>query len=139
MTAPGAEGGVPLVTNSPLISLQFKLFGTYVGSDLIGATEWVAAILMFIGYFKPKAGVLGGCVAVIMFFTTSAMLLTTPGATIAVNGIKYMSFLGLFLYKDIISFGVSLYLISYFGRKAIAAENARRTAALNPPVMTATS
>jgi hypothetical protein len=29
-----------------------------------------------------------------------------------------MSFLGLFLFKDVISLGVSFYLISYFGRKA---------------------
>jgi hypothetical protein len=35
----------------------------------------------------------------------------------------YMSFLGLFLFKDVISFGVSLYLVSYFGRKAILSEN----------------
>ena len=33
MTAPGAEGIVPLVSNSPLISWHFKLFGPYVGSD----------------------------------------------------------------------------------------------------------
>jgi hypothetical protein len=34
-----------------------------------------------------------------------------------------MSFLGLFLFKDIIALGVSLYLISHFGKKAIAMEN----------------
>ena len=39
MTAPGAEGIVPLVSNSPLISWQFKLFGPYLGSDFIGLTE----------------------------------------------------------------------------------------------------
>ena len=43
MTAPGAEGIVPLVSNSPLISWHFKLFGTYIGSDLIGLTELIAA------------------------------------------------------------------------------------------------
>jgi hypothetical protein len=36
---------------------------------------------------------------------------------------RYMSFLGLFLFKDVISLGVSFYLISYFGRKAIVLEN----------------
>jgi len=33
-----------------------------------------------------------------------------------------MSFLGLFLFKDVISLGVSFYLISYFGQKAILSE-----------------
>jgi uncharacterized membrane protein YkgB len=125
MTAPGAEGIVPLVSNSPLTSWQFKTFGPYVLGDMIGATEWTAAILLIIGYFKPKAGIVGGMILVVMFFTTSTMLLTTPDDTIAVNGIHYMNDLGLFLFKDIISFGVAFYLISYYGRKAIMAENQR--------------
>ena len=126
MTAPGAEGIIPLVSNSPFISWHFKLFGPYLGSDLIGLTEWAAAILISIGYLKPKAGIIGGLIAAVMFLTTSSMLITTPGAIIAVPGIgymRYMSFLGLFLFKDIISLGVSLYLISHFGKKAIAMEN----------------
>jgi uncharacterized membrane protein YkgB len=126
MTRPGAEGIVPLVSNSPLIWWHFKLFGPYIGSDFIGLTEWLAAVLMIAGYFRPKAGILGGLVATVMFFTTSTMLLTTPGAIISVPGIhgmRYMSFLGLFLFKDVISLGVSFYLISYFGKKAILSEN----------------
>src|SRR5215468_11745674 len=125
MTAPGAEGIVPLVSNSPLLSWHFKLFGPYIGSDLIGLTEITAAILIIIGYFKPKAGVIGGLIATVMFFTTSSMIITTPGAIIAVPGIsymRYMSFLGLFLFKDVISLGVSFYLISDFGQRAILSE-----------------
>jgi uncharacterized membrane protein YkgB len=123
MTAPGAEGIVPLVTHSPLINWHFKLFGPYIGSDLIGVTEVVAALLILTGYLKPKAGILGGFIATVMFFTTSTMVITTPGSTTLVHGIRYMSFIGLFLFKDIISLGVSFYLITYFGRKAILAEN----------------
>jgi uncharacterized membrane protein YkgB len=125
MTAPGAEGIIPLVANSPLISWQFKVFGPYVGSDIIGATEWTAAILLIIGYLKPKAGILGGIILVGMFFTTSTMLITTPDDTVVVHGIHYMNNLGLFLFKDIISFGVAFYLISDYGRKAIMVENQR--------------
>ena len=126
MTAPGAEGIFPLVSNSPLISWQFKLFGPYLGSDTIGLTEWVAAILISIGYLRPKVGIIGGLITAMMFFTTSSMILTTPGTIIAVHGIsymRYMSFLGLFLFKDIISLGVSFFLISHFGKKAIDREN----------------
>ena len=122
MTVPGAEGIVPLVSHSPLISWHFKLFGPYIGSDLIGITEIIAAILIVAGYLKPKAGIIGGLIAVVMFFVTSTMIITTPGAIIAIHGMRYMSFLGLFLFKDVISLGVSFYLISYFGQKAILAE-----------------
>jgi uncharacterized membrane protein YkgB len=125
MTVPGAEGIIPLVSNSPLISWHFKIFGPYIGSDIIGMTEVTAALLFLIGYLKPKAGILGGLIASLMFFITSTMLLTTPGAIISVPGIhgmRYMSFLGLFLYKDILAFGVAIYLIGYFGTRARVAE-----------------
>ena len=80
MTAPGAEGIIPLVSNSPLISWHFKLFGPYIGSDLIGLTEITAAVLMIAGYLWPKAGIIGGLITSVMFFTTSTMVITTPGA-----------------------------------------------------------
>jgi len=123
MTVPGADGIVPLVTNSPLISWHFKLFGVYHGSDLIGLTEVIAAVLIITGMFKPQAGIIGGAIAAVMFFVTSTMLITTPDALINVNGMNYMSFLGLFLFKDVINLGASLYLISKFGHKAILAQN----------------
>jgi uncharacterized membrane protein YkgB len=129
MTAPGAEGIVPLVSNSPLIWWHFKLFGPYIGADIIGLTEWAAAILIIAGYMRPKAGIVGGFITTLMFFTTFSMLITTPGAIISVPGIHHMRFmsnLGLFLFKDVISLGASLYLISYFGRKAILSENQSR-------------
>jgi reactive chlorine resistance protein C len=119
MTAPGAEGIIPLVSHSPLISWHFKLFGPYVGSDLIGTTEVIAALLILTGYFKPAVGIVGGVIASVMFFTTSTMLLSTPDTTVSVHGMRYMNFLGLFLYKDVISLGASLLLISAFGKRAI--------------------
>jgi uncharacterized membrane protein YkgB len=128
MTASGAESIAPLVDHSPLIWWQFKLFGPYVGSDIIGATEWVAAILFIVGYVKPKAGIVGGFIATLMFFLTSTMFFSTPGTIISVPGIRnmrYMGLLGLFLFKDIIALGASFYLVSYYGKKAILLENKR--------------
>jgi len=123
MTVPGADGIVPLVSHSPLISWQFKLFGPYLGSDLIGLTEWTAAILLLAGYWKREAGIVGGFIAALMFFTTSTMLITTPETTIVVHGMRYMTFLGLFLFKDVIALGASFYLISYFGKGAVLSHN----------------
>ena len=126
MTGPGAQAITPLVSNSPFIGWHFKVFGPIIGSDIIGLTEITAALLIIIGYFKPKAGILGGLITTFMFLTTSSMFVTTSGTVIAVPGIsymRYMSFLGLFLFKDVISLGVSFYLISYFGKKAILCEN----------------
>jgi reactive chlorine resistance protein C len=122
MTAPGAEGIVPLLTHSPLTLLQFKVLGPYVMGDIIGLTEWTAAILYLVGYRWPKAGIVAGFITLVMFFTTSSMLFTTPGTTIVVHGIHYMNLLGLFLYKDVIALGASFYLITAYGKRAAAKE-----------------
>jgi len=82
--------------------------------------------LIIAGYFRPKAGIVGALITTVMFFTTSTMVITTPGAIISVPGIhgmRYMSNLGRFLFKDVISLGVSFYLSSYFGKKAILSES----------------
>ena len=94
MTAPGAEGIVPLVSNSPLISWHFKLFGPYIGSDLIGLTEIMAALLMIAGYFRPKAGIIGGLIASGMFGITSTMVITTPGAIVSCSWDEVYEFSG---------------------------------------------
>lgn len=122
MTTSGADSITPLVTHSPFIWWQFKVFGPYIGSDMIGLTEWMAALLYIVGYFRPKAGIVAGMITTLMFSITSSMLISTPGTIIEVPGIaymRYMSLLGLFLFKDIIALGMSLYLISHFGKKAI--------------------
>ena len=119
LTMPGAEGIIPLVANSPLISWDFTVFGTYVGSDLIGVTEIAAAILMLVGLYHPKAGIVGTLIAMVMFITTSTMILTTPGTIVMVKGMGYMTFLGLFLFKDVVGLAVALHLVSHFRYKAI--------------------
>jgi uncharacterized membrane protein YkgB len=126
MTAPGAEGIAPLVYHSPLIWWHFKLFGPYIGSDIIGITEFIAAVLFIVGYFRPKAGIAGGLIAILMFSITSTMFISTPGTTISVPGIpgmRYMGLLGLFLFKDVIALGASLYLVSSFGKRAVNLRN----------------
>lgn len=120
MTDLGGEGIVPLVTNSPLISWHFRLFGTYLGSDLIGITEVVAAVFILAGIFRPKIGIVGTFISILMFTVTSTMIITTPDTIVKVNGVGYMSFLGLFLYKDIVGLAVSLFLLSTFRKNAEA-------------------
>ncbi len=117
MTMPGADGIVPLVSNSPLISWHFKVFGTYPGSSLIGLVEITCAIFLLTGFFRPKAGLIGGAIGAVIFFVTSTFFLSTPGTLTHVHGFSYMSDLGLFLFKDIISLGANLYFISYYSKK----------------------
>ncbi|MGA8940106.1 MAG: DUF417 family protein [Acidobacteriaceae bacterium] len=119
MTASGAEAITPWVTHNPLISWQFKIFGPHIGSDMIGFTEIIAALLFIVGYFRAKAGIVGGLITTAMFFVTSTMFITTPGTIVSIHGMKYMSFLGLFLFKDVIACGASLFLVGNYGKRAL--------------------
>lgn len=122
LTVPGADGIVPLVTTSPLLSWMFTLFGRYTGSDIIGITEITSAILIIIGSYFPKAGMAGSLIASVIFIMTGTMLITAPDSIVMVKGMGYLSFTGLFLFKDIISLGVSFYFLSHFRQKAILTE-----------------
>jgi uncharacterized membrane protein YkgB len=119
MTHAGAQTITPLVTNSPLMSWQFKIFGPDLGATIIGSAEVTAATLILLGFFKPILGMIGSCITILMFFLTSSMLLSTPGLLLHVNGFYFLDDLGLFLFKDIISFGASFYLLTYYGMRAI--------------------
>jgi len=119
MTVPGAEGIIPLVSNSPLTSWEFKLLGPYYGSDLIGLTEITAALCIIVGFFRPGIGMVGTFITMIMFITTSSMIITTPDAIVMVNDIGYMSFLGLFLFKDFVILGLSFFLLSSFRKRKL--------------------
>lgn len=119
MTVPGANGIIPLVTNSPLLSWHFRFFGAYLGSSLIGATEITCALLIAIGLLKPQAGVIGAAIGVVIFFLTSSMLLSTPNTITHVKGVAYLDDLGLFLFKDIISLGGNFTLLAFFSNQVI--------------------
>jgi len=118
MTYPGSETITPLVTNSPLMSWHFKIFGAKMGSFIIGLVEVVAATFFIGGFLYPVLGIIGGCITLIMFFLTSTMLLSTPDILVKVKGVSYLNNLGLFLFKDIIALGGSFFLIGHYGEKA---------------------
>lgn len=112
-----ANGVAPLVTNSPLVSWDYAIFGVRGGASLIGITEIVAAVLIIVGYFKPKVGIIGSIMTVVIFCVTSTFVITTPGAIHLVEGVPRLSDLGSFIFKDVTLLGASLYLLVHFGNR----------------------
>lgn len=112
-----ANGVAPLVTNSPLVSWDYAIFGVRGGASLIGITEMIAAILIVAGNFKPRAGIVGSIMSAVIFFVTSTFVITTPGSVHMVEGVPRLSDMGSFLFKDITLLGASLYLLIHFGHR----------------------
>ena len=98
-----AEGIVPFVANSPFMSFfyaksapeykEYKLKEgefdavkhewhtenrTYVFAQGLGILIMVIGILVFLGMFSPKIGLVGALLAIIMTFGTLSFLVTTP-------------------------------------------------------------
>jgi uncharacterized membrane protein YkgB len=120
ITPTEAEGISPLIVNSPLTGWTYSIFGKRGATEVIGAFEWLTAIGLIAGNFKPKIGMIASLMAMLMFFVTTTFFLSTPGTVAKADGIWGPTGTGEFLIKDITFFGAAMYLFTQFGRKAAA-------------------
>ena len=93
----------PLIEHHPLMSWMSSAFGLRGTSAVIGVIELVAAALMAIRPWRPRASMIGSLIATATFATTLSFLATTPGVLALDNPI------GGFLMKDLILLGAALY------------------------------
>ncbi|MFD1770308.1 DUF417 family protein [Sphingobacterium suaedae] len=137
-----AEGIVPFVANSPLMSFfyqneshAYKQYmnkegevipknrswheqnGTYVFSYGLGIVIVFIGILVLCGVFQPTLGLIGGLLTFLMSLVTLSFLLTTPEVYVpdlggAHHGFPFLSGAGRLVLKDIIMLGAGLLIAS---------------------------
>ncbi|ASK29831.1 hypothetical protein CEY12_06780 [Chryseobacterium sp. T16E-39] len=140
-----AEGIIPFVANSPFMSFflnkkasdtdSYKVHknkegevipnnikwheanGTYVFSYALGSFIVGIGILVILGIFYPKIGLLSGILTAGMSFVTLSFLITTSEAWVpdlggTEHGFPYLSGAGRLVIKDIIMFGAGLVIAS---------------------------
>jgi hypothetical protein len=59
-----AQALIPYISNGPLISWMYPVFGIRGACYFLGVSEWLFGALMFLGFWNKKLGVLGalgGC------------------------------------------------------------------------------
>jgi uncharacterized membrane protein YkgB len=113
-----AEGISPLITHSPFTFWMNSLFGQQGTSDFIGVFEYLTAIGIIIGFFKPRIGMIAGIMAILMFFVTFSFFFSTPGTVEKADGLYGPTRDGGFLFKDLVLLGASFYLFTFFGKRA---------------------
>src|ERR1700752_400675 len=67
-----AQTLIPFISNGPLISWMYPVFGIQGASWFLGVSEWLFAALLFAGFWNKKLGILGAigsCVTFIMTIT----------------------------------------------------------------------
>src|SRR5215468_8661013 len=106
-----AQTLVPFISNGPLTSWMYPVFGHYGASYFLGVSEWLTAALLIWGFWNPRAGILGAALSVGTFVTTVTIIPFMPDGWNTAAGFPAMQGNVAFLMKDVVLLAVSVYLL----------------------------
>ena len=107
-----AQGLIPFISNGPLISWMYPVFGLQGASWFLGISEWLFGGLLFLGFWNKKLGVLGALGSCVTFIMTITIIPFMPdGWAASAGGFPAMVGNVAFLMKDVVLFAVSFYLL----------------------------
>jgi len=107
-----AEVLIPYISNGPLLSWMYPVFGVRGASWFLGLSEWSFALLLFLGFWHKRLGILGALGSCAAFLGTTTIIPFMPdGWAASAGGFPAMAGNVPFLMKDIVLFAVSVYLL----------------------------
>ncbi|WP_082813678.1 DUF417 family protein [Bradyrhizobium sp. DOA1] len=106
-----AQGLVPLVENSPLLSWFYAVFSVRGFSTFLGFVELSIGLLIALRLASPLFSVAGGLLSAGLFVTTVSFMVSTPGVVVPELGVPAITVApGQFLLKDVGLFAASLWI-----------------------------
>jgi uncharacterized membrane protein YkgB len=103
---------IPYISNGPLISWIYPVFGTRGASWFLGVTEWLICVLLFLGFWNKQVGILGALGSCATFVATVTIIPFMPnGWDVVAGGFPAMTGNVPFLMKDVVLFAASFYLL----------------------------
>ena len=103
---------VPYISNGPLVSWLYSVFGIRGASWFLGVSEWLFGALLLLGFWNKKMGILGAAGSVVTFVATVTIIPFMPnGWDAAAGGFPAMTGSIPFLMKDVVLLAVSVYLL----------------------------
>jgi uncharacterized membrane protein YkgB len=107
-----AKALIPFISNSPLVSWLYPVFGIRGASRFLGVSEWTFGSLILLGYWNKKLGALGAAGSVFTFVATVSIIPFIPDRwATAAGGFPAMTINTAFLMKDVVLLAVSVYLL----------------------------
>lgn len=103
---------IPYISNGPLISWMYPVFGVRGASWFLGVAEWLFGALLFAGFWSKELGILGALGSVITFVMTVTIIPFMPGGWAeSAGGFPAMTGNIPFLMKDVVLLAASVYLL----------------------------
>src|SRR5215468_790731 len=103
---------IPYISHGPLIFWLYPVFGVRGASWFLGVSEWSFALLLFLGFWHKRLGILGALGSCAAFLGTATIIPFMPdGWAASAGGFPAMAGNVPFLMKDITLFSVSVYLL----------------------------
>src|SRR2546428_573731 len=97
-----AQALIPYISNGPLISWMYPVFGIRGASWLLGVSEWSFALLLFLGFWHKRLGILGALGSCAAFIGTVSIIPFMPDGWVAsAGGFPAMTGNVAFLMKDV--------------------------------------
>ncbi len=113
-TAYEAQGLVPLVQNSPLLSWMYDIFSVRGFSTFLGFVELTIGFLIAGRILSPALSAIGGFLSAGLFVTTLSFMASTPGVFEPSLGFPAISVApGQFLLKDIGLLAASVFVLGH--------------------------
>jgi uncharacterized membrane protein YkgB len=107
-----AQTLIPFISNGPLISWMYPVFGVRGASWFLGVSEWLFGGLLFLGFWNKRLGILGAAGSCLTFLTTITIIPFMPdGWAASAGGFPAMTGNVPFLMKDLVLFAASFYLL----------------------------
>jgi uncharacterized membrane protein YkgB len=108
-----AQGLVPLVENSPLLSWFYAVFSVRGFSTFLGFLEISIGLLIALRLASPIFSAAGGLLSAGLFITTVSFMISTPGVVVPELGPPAITVApGQFLLKDVGLFAVSFWIFA---------------------------
>ena len=106
-----ANGLVPLVENSPLVSWFYALLSVRGFSNFLGFVELSIGLLIILRLASPIFSAAGGVLSAGLFVTTVSFMISTPGVVVPELGLPAITVApGQFLLKDVGLFAASFWV-----------------------------
>src|ERR1700739_348748 len=107
-----AQALIPYISNGPLISWMYPVFGIRGASWFLGVSEWLFGALIFGGFWNKTLGALGAAGSCLSFIMTITIIPFMPnGWAASAGGFPAMTGNVPFLMKDVVLFAASFYLL----------------------------